>query len=157
MNLPHLLSLNEQSSYIVKPLDESSIHETTINQIPQILVVDDSLSNRKALSLIIEKTEYDVITAVDGLDALNVMNEKHIDLVFTDLEMPRMTGLELTQAIRAWDDKKETPIVMVTSRSTNKHRELAKKAGVDDYLTKPVGTDTLLESIETWLKQTVEA
>ena len=130
---------------------------STINHTPQILVVDDSLSNRKALSLIIDKTEYDVITAVDGLDALNVMNEKHIDLVFTDLEMPRMTGLELTQAIRAWDEKKETPIVMVTSRSTNKHRELAKKAGVNDYLTKPVGTDTLLESIETWLKQTAEA
>jgi chemosensory pili system protein ChpA (sensor histidine kinase/response regulator) len=157
MNLPQLLSLNEQSSYIVKHLDESSTLVNTVDSTPQILVVDDSLSNRKALSLIIEKTEYDVITAVDGLDALNVMNEKHIDLVFTDLEMPRMTGLELTQAIRAWDENKEIPIVMVTSRSTNKHRELAKKAGVDDYLTKPVGTDTLLESIETWLKQTVDA
>jgi len=157
LNLPQLLSLNEQSNYTVKQLDESSIKVSTIDHTPQILVVDDSLSNRKALSLIIEKTDYDVITAVDGLDALNVMNERHIDLVFTDLEMPRMTGLELTQAIRAWDGKKETPIVMVTSRSTNKHRELAKKAGVDDYLTKPVGTDTLLESIETWLKQTVEA
>jgi chemosensory pili system protein ChpA (sensor histidine kinase/response regulator) len=153
MNLPQLLSLNEKSSYIVKQLDKTKVEASPTNIVPQILVVDDCLSNRKALSLIIDKTEYDVITAVDGLDALSVMNEKHIDLVFTDLEMPRMTGLELTQAIRAWDEKKETPIVMVTSRSTNKHRELAKKAGVDDYLTKPVGTDTLLESIETWLKQ----
>lgn len=155
MNLPQLLSRNEKSSYTVKQLDDTSTHTTTVDTTPQILVVDDSLSNRKALSLIIDKTEYDVLTAVDGLDALSVINENHIDLVFTDLEMPRMTGLELTQAIRAWDEKKNIPIVMVTSRSTNKHRELAKKAGVDDYLTKPVGTDTLLESMETWLKQDV--
>ena len=118
----------------------------------KILVVDDSLSNRKALSLIIERTEFDVATAVDGLDALRVMNENNIDLVFTDLEMPRMNGLELTQSIRAWNDKKKTPIVMITSRTTNKHRELANKAGVDDYLTKPVETDTLLKSIDTWLE-----
>jgi len=126
---------------------------------PQILVVDDSLSNRKALSLIIDKTEYDVITAVDGMDALQIMNEKTIDLVFTDLEMPRMNGIELTQAIRAWTGKNKTPIVMITSRTTNKHRELATKAGVDDYLTKPVATETLLDSINTWLveKVTVEA
>jgi len=157
MNLPQLISLNEKSRYKVKHIDESEIRGSETELTPQILVVDDSLSNRKALSLIIDKTEYDVITAVDGLDALNVMNERHIDLVFTDLEMPRMTGLELTQAIRAWNEKKETPIVMITSRSTNKHRELAKRAGVNDYLTKPVGTDTLLESMETWLKQTVNA
>ncbi len=154
INLHPLLSLTEQSSYVVKELQDSDIETHSTSSTPQILVVDDSLSNRKALSLIIEKTDCDVITAVDGLDALNVMNEMHIDLVFTDLEMPRMTGLELTQAIRAWDEKKDTPIVMVTSRSTNKHRELAKKAGVDDYLTKPVATEALLESIEKWLKQT---
>jgi len=125
----------------------------------QILVVDDSLSNRKALSLIIEKTDYDVVTAVDGLDALRVMNEQNIDIVFTDLEMPRMNGLELTQSIRAWKDKSKTPVVMITSRTTTKHRELASKAGVDDYLTKPVENKTLLKSIDTWLtkKEAVEA
>ncbi|KAG1694944.1 Protein PilG [Nymphon striatum] len=66
------------------------------------------------------------------------MNDNNIDMVFTDLEMPRMNGLEFTQAIRAWNDKKETPVVMITSRTTGKHRNLAEKAGVDDYLTKPV-------------------
>ncbi|MGK0269802.1 MAG: chemotaxis protein histidine kinase CheA/ActR/RegA family two-component response regulator [Cocleimonas sp.] len=119
---------------------------------PNILVVDDSLSNRKALSLIIDKTDYDVITAVDGMDALRIMNENKIDLVFTDLEMPRMNGLELTQSIRAWSDKSKIPIVMITSRTTSKHRELAAKAGVDDYLTKPVVTETLIESMDRWLE-----
>ena len=122
----------------------------------QILVVDDSLSNRKALSLIIDKTEYDVLTAVDGMDALQIMNENNIDLVFTDLEMPRMNGLELTQAIRAWTAKSEIPIVMITSRTTQKHRDLANKAGVDGYLTKPVVTETLLETIDTCLTQNAE-
>ncbi len=140
---------DSQSDYI-----DNGSHANTISEsraTPQILVVDDSLSNRKALSLVIDKTEYDVVTAVDGLDALQIMNEKQIDLVFTDLEMPRMNGIELTQAIRAWSSKSKTPIVMITSRTTNKHRELATKAGVDDYLTKPVVTETLLESINTWL------
>ena len=103
--------------------------------------------------MIIEQTDYDVLTAVDGLDALQVMNDNDIDMVFTDLEMPRMNGLEFTHAIRAWNDKKEIPVVMVTSRTTSKHRNLAEKAGVNDYLTKPVVTDILLESINTWLKQ----
>ncbi len=127
--------------------------EDKVKAIQKILVVDDSLSNRKALSLIIEQTDYEVLTAVDGLDALQVMNDNDIDMVFTDLEMPRMNGLEFTQAIRAWNDKKETPVVMITSRTTSKHRNLAEKAGVDDYLTKPVVTDALLDSINTWLKQ----
>lgn len=153
IHLPSLLSLNETSNFIIKEHQDIDESIQNTHRTPQILVVDDSLSNRKALSLIIGKTDYDVITAVDGLDALNIMNEQHIDMVFTDLEMPRMTGLELTQSIRAWNDKKHIPVVMITSRSTNKHRQLAEKAGVDDYLTKPVGTDTLLESMETWLKQ----
>ena len=127
------------------------------DRVKQILIVDDSLSNRKALSLIIDQTEYDVITAVDGLDALEVMNQNTVDMVFTDLEMPRMNGLEFTQAIRAWHDKKHTPVVMITSRTTSKHRELAERAGVDDYLTKPVVTQTLMETIQTWLEKTETA
>ncbi|MEB8433719.1 Hpt domain-containing protein [Cocleimonas sp. KMM 6892] len=127
--------------------------EAEIKAAQKILVVDDSMSNRKALSLIIEQTEYEVLTAVDGLDALQVMNDNDIDMVFTDLEMPRMNGLEFTQAVRAWNDKRDTPVIMITSRTTAKHRNLAAKAGVDDYLTKPVVTETLLESMNTWLKQ----
>ena len=128
--------------------------DISIKTTPQVLVVDDSLSNRKSLSLIIEQTEYKVLTAIDGLEALKTMNENHIDLVFTDLEMPRMNGLELTQSIRAWATKKNTPVVMITSRTTSKHRQLAEKAGVDQYLTKPVIAETLLASLEHWLKTT---
>ena len=153
INLQQLLSLNEDTNIIIKRLQENKLTEKHIvERVSNILVVDDSLSNRKALSLIIEPTDYNVITAVDGMDALHIINEQDIDMVFTDLEMPRMNGLELTQAIRAWDGKKDVPIVMITSRTTKKHRLLARKAGVDDYLTKPVIAETLLASLTHWLE-----
>ena len=154
LNLPLLLNLTEDTETSTTNNDAPLEDKTNSkNETPLILVVDDSLSNRKAISLIIEQTEYDVVTAVDGLDALNIMNEQHVTMVFTDLEMPRMNGLEFTQSVRAWEENKHTPVVMITSRTTSKHRQLAEKAGVNDYLTKPVVTDTLLESIKQWINQ----
>ncbi|MEZ5534189.1 MAG: response regulator [Thiolinea sp.] len=116
-----------------------------------VLVVDDSLSNRKSMRLMLEGMGYLVHTAVDGMDALKLMNDVHVDLVLSDLEMPRMNGLELTQAIRIWPEKKHIPVVMVTSRGTRKHRELAAQAGVDGYLTKPVQEVLLEQEIQKWL------
>ena len=116
-----------------------------------ILVVDDSLSNRKALRLVLEGMGHVVHTAVDGLDALQVMNNIAVDMVLTDMEMPRMNGLEMTQAIRIWPEMKDLPVIMITSRSTRKHRDLAEQAGVDGYLTKPVQTAALQEQIQKWL------
>lgn len=116
-----------------------------------VLVVDDSLSNRKSMRLMLEGMGYLVHTAVDGLDALKLMNDINVDLVLTDLEMPRMNGLEFTQAIRIWPEKEHLPVVMVTSRSTHKHRELAAKAGVDGYLTKPVQEVLLAQEVHKWL------
>ncbi len=155
INLPQILTLNEKTNQVVRQIQLDSKPSLATEKVAKILVVDDSLSNRKALSLIIEQTDYKVVTAVDGLDALQIMNGTDIDLVFTDMEMPRMNGVELTQAIRVWDEKKETPIVMVTSRTTKKHRQLAEKAGVNHYLTKPVLTETLLDSIHQWLPEAV--
>ncbi|MFM2320561.1 MAG: hypothetical protein RLZZ215_3182 [Pseudomonadota bacterium] len=116
-----------------------------------ILVVDDSLSNRKALRLSLEGMGHVVHTAVDGLDALQIMNHTSVDMVLTDMEMPRMNGLEMTQAIRIWPEMKDLPVIMITSRSTRKHRDLAEQAGVDGYLTKPVQTAALQEQIKKWL------
>lgn len=115
-----------------------------------ILVVDDSLSNRKALSLTIEPLGYKVSTAIDGTDAITLLEQTAFDLVITDLEMPNMNGLELTEYIREQSDIQHIPIVMVTSRSTEKHRSLAAKSGVNDYLTKPVNKATLKACIETF-------
>lgn len=123
----------------------------------RILIVDDSLSNRKSLSLMIEQMGYQAITAVDGMEALQRLHEQKIELVLTDLEMPRMNGLEMTQAIRIWPEKLHLPVIMITSRSTQKHKNMAQQAGVDDYLTKPVDTQALKTLLKKWLSMQLAA
>lgn len=123
----------------------------------RILIVDDSLSNRKSLSLMVEQMGYQAVTAVDGLDALQHLHEQPIEMILTDLEMPRMNGLEMTQAIRIWPEKRHLPIIMITSRSTQKHRQMAQQAGVDTYLTKPVDHDTLHTQLYKWLRTQLAA
>jgi chemosensory pili system protein ChpA (sensor histidine kinase/response regulator) len=100
----------------------------------------------------VEQMGYQAVTAVDGLDALQRLHEQSIELVLTDLEMPRMNGLEMTQAIRIWPEKSHLPVIMITSRSTQKHRQMAQQAGVDDYLTKPVDHETLNTQLHKWLR-----
>lgn len=123
----------------------------------EILIVDDSLSNRKALSLMIEQLGYTPITAIDGLDALEHLDESLPALILTDLEMPRMNGIELTYALRQQQETSEIPIVMITSRSSRKHRQQAEDAGVDDYLTKPVDSDTLTDCVKQWVENEAPA
>lgn len=145
---------------LVRDLEEGKIQlkapdELKVVEAPKaastILVVDDSLSNRKALRLTLEGMGHVVHTAVDGLDALQLMNNTPVDMILSDMEMPRMNGLEMTQAIRIWPEMKDLPVIMITSRSTRKHRDLAEQAGVDGYLTKPVQTAALQEQIQKWL------
>ncbi|MCB1638057.1 MAG: response regulator [Thiothrix sp.] len=119
--------------------------------VASLLVVDDSLSNRKSMQLMLEGLGYRVLTAVDGLDALQLLNEQAVDMVLTDMEMPRMNGLEMTQAIRIWPEKRHLPVIMVTSRTTRKHRDMARQAGVDGYLTKPVQRPVLEQQLQKWL------
>lgn len=123
---------HSEEQTLIAPEKES--HQTTL------LVVDDSLSNRTAVSQMVERMGYQVETARDGIDGLEMLNKQTFDLVITDLEMPRMNGLELAQAMQSW---KRLPIIMLTSRSTQKHKQLATEAGIDAYLTKPVDYQTL--------------
>jgi len=87
------------------------------------------------------------MAARDGLDAVDSIRDFKPDIVLTDLEMPNMNGLELTAYIRSKDDLKELPVIMVTSRSQEKHRRMAQQAGVDAYVTKPYSDTDLLEKI----------
>lgn len=111
------------------------------------LVIDDSLSARKAAAQLLSDSGYDVDTAIDGLDAIDKIEKRKPDVMLVDMEMPRMNGLELTAHVRGRGDMNNTPIIMITSRSTDKHREDAKQAGVDVYLTKPFSEDDLIENI----------
>ena len=103
----------------------------------KILVVDDSISARGSMVDTLKNAGFDTLTAVDGLDALSVLEEETLDAVILDLEMPRMNGLELATHIKSVASFKHLPLLMVTSRSTTKHKDLALKAGIDAYFTKP--------------------
>lgn len=109
------------------------------------------MSNRKALSITAKQLGYRTVTAIDGEEALEQISKQVPALILSDLEMPKMNGLELAKAIRANPDYKRLPFIMITSRATNKHRKQAQLAGVNDYLIKPVDRETLQKYIEKWL------
>ena len=112
------------------------------------LVVDDSLSARRALAQFMTDLGLDVQTAKDGFEAIAVLEQVKPDILLVDLEMPRMNGLELTQHIRAGETDARLPIVMVTSRVTDKHRQMAAHAGVDAYLNKPWTEEDLMRLVQ---------
>lgn len=112
-----------------------------------VLVVDDSLSARRATAQVVRDAGFQVTTALDGLDAISKMSEVVPDLLLVDMEMPRMNGLELTAHIRSRSWPKAISIIMITSRSSDKHKQQALQAGVDDYLVKPFNEDQLLQKI----------
>ena len=115
---------------------------------PEVLVVDDSLTARRMLSIGLADAGYRVRTAIDGLDAVEAIEESLPDLVVTDLEMPRMNGLELAAHLRGEAHTAELPVLMVTSRSTDKHRGQATASGINAFITKPYANEELLERVE---------
>jgi chemotaxis protein histidine kinase CheA len=110
----------------------------------RVLVVDDAISVRKAVSQLLEDAGYEVLTARDGFDALQQLQATPVDAVITDLEMPQLNGLELTRQLRQAPALQALPVVMITSRTTDKHRQAAQEAGVSHYLTKPYTDGELL-------------
>lgn len=113
-----------------------------------MLLVDDSLSQRRALEQLLQDAGFTVRTARDGIEATEQLADFKPDIVLTDLEMPRMNGIELTAHIRTRENLKTLPVIMITSRTTQAHRQLAMEAGIDFYLVKPVQEDDLLGKIQ---------
>lgn len=112
------------------------------------LVVDDSLSARRAASAVMQDAGYQVRTAIDGLDAVGILQRFVPSVMLVDMEMPRMNGIELTSHVRDSARTKNVPVIMITSRSTEKHRRMCKDAGVDVYLTKPYSDDVLIDHVQ---------
>ncbi len=150
LDLFRLLDFKEDDFDLERYQASFPTHELAQNK-PEVLIVDDSLSNRKALSLMVEQLNLMPVTAIDGLDALQHIDHNLPALILADLEMPRMNGLDLTQTLRGRSDTMNIPIVMITSRSTRKHRHEANRAGIDAYLTKPVDHDTLSQCIRDFI------
>ncbi|KAF1028621.1 MAG: Chemotaxis protein CheA [Pseudomonas sp.] len=117
-----------------------------------VLVVDDSVTVRKVTSRLLERNGMNVLTAKDGIDALAVLEEHTPDLMLLDIEMPRMDGFEVAIQVRNDSRLKRLPIIMITSRTGQKHRDRAMAIGVNDYLGKPYQESVLLDSIAYWSK-----
>ncbi|THD09886.1 Hpt domain-containing protein [Rhodanobacter lindaniclasticus] len=120
---------------------------------PLVMVVDDSITMRKVTGRVLERHEYEVSTAKDGVDALEKLHERVPDLMLLDIEMPRMDGYELATHMKADPRLRDVPIIMITSRSGDKHRQRAFDIGVDRYLGKPYQEAELLLQIAEVLEQ----
>jgi chemotaxis protein histidine kinase CheA len=135
---------------------EAAAPGTTAQTLPNaldVLIVDDSLSVRTALATLLEEEGFRVRTAKDGVDAIEAIGERRPAAVLADLEMPRMNGLELTAHIRANAATRHLPVIMITSRTAEKHRRQAAAVGVNDYITKPYRENDLVLRLRTMLNK----
>ncbi len=124
---------------------------------PTILVVDDSVTVRKVTSRFLERQGLNAIVAKDGIDAMEILQELTPDLMLLDIEMPRMDGFEVATQVRNNQRLQQIPIIMITSRTGDKHRTRAFETGVDDYMGKPFQENELLEKIQALLDIKIEA
>ncbi|MBV7537372.1 Hpt domain-containing protein [Duganella sp. sic0402] len=112
-----------------------------------IMVVDDSMTVRRVTQRLLEREGYQVLLAKDGVDALEQLKDTLPDLMLVDIEMPRMDGFDLTRNVRSGERTRDIPIIMITSRSADKHRNVALELGVHAYFGKPFQEPVLLETI----------
>ena len=117
---------------------------------PVVMVVDDSLTVRKITGRLLEREGFQVVTAKDGVDALERLTDLVPDVMLVDIEMPRMDGFDLTRNVRGDARLKAVPIIMITSRLADKHRNYAAEIGVNHYLGKPYQEDELLGLIRSY-------
>jgi chemosensory pili system protein ChpA (sensor histidine kinase/response regulator) len=118
-----------------------------VRRIPAVMVVDDSITMRKVTGRVLERHNMEVLTAKDGVDAIEKMAERVPDLMLLDIEMPRMDGYELAQNMKSDPRLKDVPIIMITSRTGEKHRQRAFDIGVNRYLGKPYQEVELMRNV----------
>jgi chemosensory pili system protein ChpA (sensor histidine kinase/response regulator) len=127
--------------------------DTGKRSMPLVMVVDDSITMRKVTSRILERNNYEVVLARDGLEAIEKMAEQVPDLVLLDIEMPRMDGYEVAQNMKADSRLHKVPIMMITSRTGDKHRQRAFDLGVERYLGKPYQELELMRQVNEVFKK----
>ena len=124
---------------------------------PLVMVVDDSLTVRKITGRMLAREGYEVAAAKDGVDALQQLQDLRPDCILLDVEMPRMDGFEFARHVRADEATSRIPIIMITSRTADKHRNHALELGVNEYMGKPYQEDQLLALIKRYTKETAAA
>jgi chemosensory pili system protein ChpA (sensor histidine kinase/response regulator) len=133
------------------------VFQPAVPQVPLILVVDDSITVRRVTQRLLQREGYRVTLAADGLQALERLQEERPVVVLSDIEMPRMDGFDLARNIRGDARLKNLPIVMITSRIAEKHREHAQSLGVNHYLGKPYSEEELLSLVRRYVEAAATA
>jgi len=134
--------------YIAQPaLAAAAAAPAELRHVPLVMVVDDSLTMRKVTGRVLERHNFEVTTARDGVEALERLEERVPDLMLLDIEMPRMDGYELATAMKADPRFADVPIVMITSRTGEKHRQRALEIGVQRYMGKPYQELDLMRNV----------
>lgn len=146
VDLPTLIRKAAQKPKVIVPIEAET--ETRAPQKKLAMVVDDSITIRKATQKLLERHGLEVLTAREGVDAVEQLQERVPDIFLMDIEMPRMDGFELATLIRKGERLHNIPIIMITSRSGNKHRDRAEQIGVNTYLIKPYREEELLQHIQ---------
>ncbi|RUL62408.1 response regulator [Dyella dinghuensis] len=147
--------LSRRERRLAEGLDHATVAPVVedVHTRPIVMVVDDSITMRKVTGRVLERHEYEVETAKDGVDALEKLHERVPDLMLLDIEMPRMDGFELATQMKADARFRHVPIIMITSRTGEKHRQRAFDIGVERYLGKPYQEAELLAQISEVLEQ----
>jgi chemosensory pili system protein ChpA (sensor histidine kinase/response regulator) len=121
---------------------------------PLVLVVDDSLTVRRVTQRLLQREGYRVALAKDGLEGLEKLGEERPAVLLSDIEMPRMDGFDLVRNLRADPLLADLPVIMITSRIAQKHKDYAAELGVDHYLGKPYAEEDLLSLVARYAKAT---
>ncbi|MFN3894517.1 MAG: Hpt domain-containing protein [Acinetobacter sp.] len=137
-----------QATQRIKQLNDQRDGSRNSNARRLVMIVDDSVTVRKVTSRLLERQGYDIVTAKDGVDAIEQLENVRPDLMLLDIEMPRMDGFEVTNLVRHHDIHRDLPIIMITSRTGEKHRERAFSLGVTHYMGKPFQEAELLANIQ---------
>jgi chemosensory pili system protein ChpA (sensor histidine kinase/response regulator) len=133
------------------------VPDVPMAHVPLVLVVDDSITVRRVTQRLLQREGYRVSLAADGLQALERLQAERPAVVLSDIEMPRMDGFDLVRNIRGDARMADLPVIMITSRIAEKHREHARELGVDHYLGKPYSEDELLALVARYARTTAEA
>ncbi len=145
---PNALIRSSLARNLIENTDTDLIaQEKPIVKNPLVMVVDDSVTVRKVTTRLLEREGYDVITAKDGVDAIGILQDQQPNIMLLDIEMPRMDGFEVAKRVRSSQQHHDLPIIMITSRTGEKHRQRGLEAGANLYMGKPYQEEKLLESV----------
>lgn len=148
----------QQAQVAAQPaMGQEEVGAPVVSAVPLVLVVDDSITVRRVTQRLLQREGYRVSLAADGLQALERLQQERPTVVLSDIEMPRMDGFDLVRNIRADARLSDLPVIMITSRIAEKHREHARELGVNHYLGKPYSEDELLALIAHYTQVATEA